>query len=68
MAQTTLTLSIALGRMARPLATTLAAWRVPGSRWFRLRRRVVRALMPELAEPLDQLAEACEQRLGPIGR
>lgn len=57
-----LTLADALGSMSRPLARVIATWRLgPG-----LRVRAVRAVFPDLAGALDELAAALEGKIGPL--
>lgn len=57
-----LTLADALGSMSRPLARLLAQWS-KGPAW---RRRIVRAVYPDVARAIDELAAALESKIGPL--
>lgn len=56
------TLVEALGPAARPLARVIATWRL-GPTW---RRRAVRAVYPDLARALDDIATGIENVIGPL--
>lgn len=62
MARATITLTDALGSMSRPLAAVVANW-VKAPAW---RRRVLRQILPGLAQALDDLAAAVEAKIGPL--